>query len=210
MNIHSIYRIFFKYFRRKRMEEFWRLFEFKKEMMVLDIGGNFYNWSFHSKCPKLVILNLSMPDRIDCKEKWIVGDGRYLPFKDEVFDVVYNNSVIEHLGSIENQRLFAAESRHVGQNYYVQTPNRWFFIEPHLITPFVHWLPRRVQKLFLRNFTVWGWITRPTRQHCESFMKELCLLDEREMKKLFPECKIYRECFLGIVKSIIAVKIPSH
>ena len=118
--------------------------------------------------------------------------------------------MIEHLGLIENQRLFAAECRRVGENYYVQTPNKWFFIEPHLITPFIHWLPHRAQKLLLRNFTVWGWITRPTIQYCESFMKELRMLDEREMKKLFPECKIYRERFLGIVKSIIAVKMLSQ
>jgi hypothetical protein len=101
--------------------------------------------------------------------------------KDGGFDLVYSNSVIEHLGGIENQRPFAAECRRVGQNYYVQTPNIWFFMKPHFITPFIHWLPCKIQRLFLRNFTVWGWITRPTRQYCVSFMKEICLLDEQQM-----------------------------
>jgi hypothetical protein len=118
--------------------------------------------------------------------------------------------LIEHLGGIENQRLFAADCRRVAQNYYVQTPNKWFFMEPHLITPFITWLLRRIQRLLLRDFTLWDWITRPTRQYCESFINEVRLLDEKELKQLFPKRKIYREYFLGFVKSIIAVKMPSR
>lgn len=210
MNIHSIFRPFQRYFRTKRMRQFRQLFGLTAETRILDIGGYEFNWMLLDFSPHVTLLNLAVPRERENNFTWVVGDGRHLPFKDGAFELVYSNSVIEHLAGIENQRLFAAECRRVGQNYYVQTPNKWFFMEPHLITPFVHWLPCKIQILFLRNFTVWGWITRPTRQYCESFMKELCLLDEREMKKLFPECKIYRERFLGIVKSIIAVKMLSQ
>ena len=210
MNIHNIFRPFQRYFRTKRMRQLWQLFDLNSETIILDVGGNEFNWMLYNSPLRVTLLNLSVPRERESNFIWVVADGRHLPFKDETFDLVYNNSVIEHLGLIENQRLFAAECRRVGGNYYVQTPNKWFFIEPHLITPFIHWLPHRAQKLLLRNFTVWGWITRPTLQYCESFMKELRLLDEREMKKLFPECKIYRECFLGFVKSIIAVRKPSQ
>ncbi len=40
----------------------------------------------------------------------------------------------------------------------------------YLITPFVHWLPRRRQRRLLRNFTIWGLITRPMTQQCETFL----------------------------------------
>ena len=114
--------------------------------------------------------------------------------------------MIEHLGYFENQQLFAAECRRVGLSYYVQTPNKFFFIEPHLITPFIHWLPHRVQRLLLRNFTVWGWITRPTKKECESFMNEVRLLSARDLQRLFPDAEIQHERFLGLSKSIMAVK----
>jgi hypothetical protein len=191
------------------MREFSHHFGLTFESRILDVGGYEFNWGLLRFLSQVTFLNLAMPRERENNFTWVVADGRHLPFKTGAFDIVYSNSVIEHLGSFENQQLFAAECRRVGLSYYVQTPNKWFFMEPHLITPFVHWLPHRIQRILLRNFTVWGWITRPTSQYCESFMKEVCLLDERELKQLFPKCKIYREYFLGFVKSIIAVKISS-
>ena len=211
MNIHSIYRPFQRYFRAKRMRQLWQLFDLTAESIILDVGGNEFNWMLYcSSLPQVTLLNLTVSRERKSNFTWIVGDGRHLPFKDGAFEMIYSNSMIEHLGMIGNQRLFAEECRRVGQNYYVQTPNKWFFMEPHLITPFINWLPRIFQRLLLRDFTVWGWITRPTSQYSESFMKEVRLLDEKELKQLFPKCKIYREYFLGFVKSIIAVKMPSR
>lgn len=49
---------------------------------------------------------------------------------------------------------FAAEVRRVGKRYYVQTPNRHFWIEPHLLTPLIHFLPKSWQKKLVRPFTL--------------------------------------------------------
>ena len=204
MNIHSIFRPFQRYLRTKRMRQFQQLFGLTPEIPVLDIGGYEFNWMLLSFSPHLTLLNLSIPG--ESNFPWVVADGRRLPFKDGAFDVVYSNSVIEHLGSFENQQLFAAECRRVGRRYYVQTPNKWFFVEPHLITPFIHWLPRRIQRLLLRNFTVWGLVTRSTRQYCESFMNEVRLLNRSDLQRLFPDAEIRHERFLGLSKSIMAVK----
>ena len=137
---------------------------------------------------------------------WIIADGCSLPFKDNSFDISYSNSVIEHLGTIEKQRLFATECQRVGKRLYVQTPNKWFFIEPHLITPFIHWLPRRWQRHLLRRFTVWGILTKPTPQQCDDFLKEVRLLTAEEMQPLFPKAKMENEYFLGFVKSLIFIR----
>lgn len=206
MNIHSIFRPFQKHFRTKRMWQFCQLFELTTESRILDVGGYEFNWMLLGFSPHVTLLNLSATQNKNNKFTWVVADGRHLPFKTGAFDIVYSNSVIEHLGSFENQQLFAAECRRVGQSYYVQTPNKWFFIEPHLITPFIHWLPRRIQRLLLRNFTVWGWITRPTSQYCESFMNEVRLLNSSDLQQLFPDADIIHERFLGLSKSIMAVK----
>jgi len=155
MNIHSLYRPFLHSFRRRRMKRFSQEFSIGAETRVLDVGGSDFNWQFVPEKPRLTLLNLSGPPH---QPHWVVADGRYLPFAGKSFDVVYSNSVVEHLGTYENQALFAAECRRVGKRYYVQTPNRGFPVEPHLITPFVHWLPRTWQRRLLRNLTVWGLI----------------------------------------------------
>ncbi|GAG25121.1 unnamed protein product, partial [marine sediment metagenome] len=178
-------------------------FRASRKTRVLDVGGTPFNWSLLPEQPELVFVNLSARKGCD----WIIADGRHLPFKDGAFDVVYSNSVIEHLGTMESQRLFADECRRVGLRYYVQTPNKWFPVEPHLITPFIHYLPRSVQRRLLRNFTVWGLVTRPTAQQCESFVQEVRLLDERELNQLFPDSQIWHERVLGITKSLIAVRL---
>ncbi|MEA2014065.1 MAG: methyltransferase domain-containing protein, partial [Thermodesulfobacteriota bacterium] len=165
-----------------------------------------FNWMLLGFSPYVTLLNLAVPRERESNFTWVVADGRYLPFKEGAFELAYSNSVIEHLGIFENQQLFAAECRRVGRRYYVQTPNKWFFVEPHLITPFIHWLPRGIQKVLLRNLTVWGWITRPSREYCESFMREVRLLDKVELRQLFPDADIIHERFLGVSKSIIAVK----
>ena len=63
-------------------------------------------------------------------------------FKHNQFDIAYSTSVIEHLRDSENQRTFAAEVACVAKLYYVQTPNRWFPIEPHLVAPIIHFFPK--------------------------------------------------------------------
>lgn len=134
------------------------------------------------------------------------GDGCALPFADGEFDVVFSNSVIEHVGSWERQQAFAREARRVGRRLWVQTPAREFFIEPHLLAPFVHWLPRRTQRGLIRWATGWGWLTRPTPAQVDEFLAEVRLLTRREMTELFPDCEILTERFLGLPKSYIAVR----
>ena len=140
------------------------------------------------------------------KYKIIVGDGTKLPYAEQEFDVVFSNSVIEHVGTFEQQRRFADEARRVGKRLWVQTPAKCFFIEPHLITPFIHWLPRWVSRQLLRYGTVWGWLTKPTKTEVENFLNEVRLLNYKEMKRLFPDCRIHRERFFGLTKSYIAIR----
>lgn len=54
-------------------------------------------------------------------------------FQDNEFDAVFSNSVIEHVGDYEAQRQMANEIMRVGKRYFVQTPNFYFPIEPHIL-----------------------------------------------------------------------------
>ena len=98
----------------------------------------------------------------------------------------------------------------MGRGLFVQTPARRFFFEPHLLTPFVHWLPRRWQRRLLRNFTVWGWLARPVPAQVERHLVETRLLGLGEMRRLFPDCEIRCERFLGLTKSYVAVRQGAH
>lgn len=209
MNIYDIYRPFFRHFRRKRMNEFSFKFGLTAESRILDVGGSLFNWLLIPIQPKITILNISLEKQNSHNVRLILGDGCHLPFTDKSFDVVYSNSVIEHLGNYEMQGLFANEIRRVGRFYYVQTPNKWFPVEPHLITPFIHWLPLWLERKLLRNFTMWGWLTRPTYTQCKNFINEIHLLEEKEIRHLFPECEILHERLFGLNKSLIAIHQPS-
>lgn len=209
MNIHGLYRRIFRYFRPKRMRQFWQRFRLTPEARVLDVGGFEFNWSLLPALPRLTIINLALPSERKPGVAWLVADGRFLPFKDKAFDVVYSNSVIEHLSNAESQHLFATECRRVGVRYYVQTPNKWFPVEPHLLTPIVHWLPRSLQRQLLRNFTLWGLITRPSEHRCEALLQEIRLLDKQDLRGLFPEAEIWHERVLGLTKSLMAAT-PSN
>ena len=142
MNIHSFYRPFLEYFRTRRMAEVCKTFQLSDATTILDVGGALYNWTLISVKPRLTILNLfSAPAGLPEGVSWVIGDGTRLPFPDRHFDICYSNSVIEHLCNLEAQKAMADEIRRVAKGYYVQTPNYRFPIEPHFISPFIHWLP---------------------------------------------------------------------
>lgn len=203
------YRPALKYFRSRRMRKFYALFRPSERTTILDVGGLPLTWKLLPVTPKVTLLNLEIPPRPQQGFVWIRGDGRHLPFRDKAFDIVFSNSVIEHIGHPDDQRLFAHEIRRVGRGYWVQTPNFWFPVEPHLLTPFFHWLPKRLQLVLLRNFTVTGWFTRPTAQQCWEFVEGTRLLAARELKELFPDGKILRERLFGLTKSLVAYKSPA-
>jgi hypothetical protein len=207
MNIQSIYRLLIPYFRSRRRRIFHGIMQ-PALSRILDVGGYPGFWSSMGCQGHITCLNLdahpapSLPSGFT----YVQGDARHLPYSDGEFDIVFSNSVIEHLGTIEDQSRFAAEIRRVGRGYWVQTPNRWFPVEPHLVAPFVHYWPKSVQKRLLRWFTIWGLVARPSREQVSAFLSEVRLLSEEEMRRLFPDATIHAERFLGLKKSFIAYK----
>jgi SAM-dependent methyltransferase len=145
----------------------------------------------------------------------LVGQAGTLPFPDGFFDIVYCSSVIEHVTipkeqvwnlrsgkefrerALKHQRAFAREIQRVGRQFFVQTPYKWFVLESHSWLPFVSWLPRRAQLPVLkaaRRF--WPKSTHP----------DWYLLDKREFASMFEGAEIRAEKWLGLTKSIMAVK----
>jgi hypothetical protein len=210
MNIYSIYAPFLRYFRSRRMKLFGREVNRDPRTRILDVGGYHWFWTSVACRNPVTCLNIDLPvvdDDLPPQFTYVQGDGRDLPYQDAEYGIVFSNSVIEHLGDYAAQKEFAAEIRRVGKSYWVQTPNRWFFVEPHLIAPFIHYFPKAVQRCLIRWFTLWGLMVRPTPEQVDGFLAEVRLLTEPEMRELFPDARIEVERFLGLKKSIIAIRV---
>ena len=136
----------------------------------------------------------------------VLASGLTLPFGDRSFDVCFSNSVIEHVGDARARADFAREVRRVSRRYWVQAPNRRFPLETHFVCLFLHWLPFQITRRLIRNFSLWGWLIKPSQVDVDKALGTLTLLDEREMRELFPDATIIKERFLGMVKSLIAVR----
>lgn len=204
---HRIFSAVSPYFRRKRMERFVAALGVTAETRILDVGGTWANWDLLATKPEVWVLNLyEGPADHPNADRWIVGDGLALPFEDDSFDIAFSNSVIEHLANSTNQQRFANELRRVAQRYYVQTPNKHFPIEPHLLTPLIHYLPERWQARLLRNGTVWGLLLRPSVESCNFYLTTTRLLGHKEFHALFDyQGSIWKERFMGLVKSFVIV-----
>jgi hypothetical protein len=201
------------YFRAKRVRRFLDLYKPDRNCRILDVGGLPHFWSV-SVDAQVTILNVHpledyqlayMPPNMTS----VVGDGTRLPFSNQEFDIVFSNSVIEHVGTAENQKSFAEEVHRVGRSHWIQTPAYEFPVEPHFFTPIMHWLPKRVQRPLLRNFTVWGLLQRPPRAEVNRVLAELRLLRRAEFQSLFPHSKIWTERFFGLPKSYTAFTLPT-
>lgn len=142
MNIHIAYSFFSRKFRPKRAAEIVHRFPLLADpnAQVLDVGGWLFPWELIQPRASITILNIDLPPKLPekCPWKFVKGNGTRLQFPDAEFDLVFSNSVIEHVGNLELQKAFASEMLRCGREIYFQTPNKWFFVEPHLIAPFLH------------------------------------------------------------------------
>ncbi len=209
LSIYSLYRLIQPGFRTKRLQLLIAQFRPTAATRILDVGGYAGDWQDGPVADSSVtLLNLSFPPGppLELRFHCVEGDARRLPFADGSFDLAFSNSVIEHVGEFADQQRFAAEIRRVGRGVFVQTPNRWFFIEPHFITPFLHYLPRRLARPLLRVFSLRAWLRRGDNVDLRTLAKELRLLSYREVKELFPDCEIHRERWLGMTKSFILLR----
>lgn len=212
MDIHRLYAMLWRLggFRAQRMELFVRTFPLTDSTTILDVGGSLAVWQYVDLSPQVTLLNLDADhDRAGypANVTFVLGDGCDLPYEDGSFDITHSNSTIEHLHTWENQQRFAGELRRVGRSVWVQAPARGFFLEPHWIAPFIHWLPPSIQRRVARWVTVRGWMERPSQQWIDDFVDEVRLPTRHEMEELFPDCEIHTERWLGMAKSYVAIRV---
>jgi ubiquinone/menaquinone biosynthesis C-methylase UbiE len=198
--------------RAKRNEQFKSLLDsLPRPLKILDVGGTQTVWETIRLVDQpdvhITILNL---EQKECRYKnvhSVVGDARDMRgFHDCQFDIVYSNSVIEHVGNMDQMAKMASEVRRVGRRYFVQTPNRYFPIEPHFVFPMFQFLPLSIRTLMVQKFSL-GWIAKqPDRNRAAEEVQSINLLSRRELRFLFPDGRMMEERLLGLTKSLIIHK----
>ncbi len=196
--------------RARRGEWLLRTFPDLASMRVVDLGGVAAMWEAMPTIPaEVVLLNSEVyPVPDDARFSSLAGDACEPSDQllGEDFDLVFSNSVIEHVGGHYRRVRFAETIEALAPRHWIQTPNRYFPMEPHWLFPGFQFLPTTVKA---RLFRVWHgqFSNRPTsRRMGVEWVLDVELLTKAEMAFYFPSSKILTERLVGLPKSLVAVK----
>lgn len=182
-----------------------------RPLRILDIGGTLEYWTVRAQylptSDVAITLFNTMAEPAPPPFESVAGDARDLSrFQDREYDIAYSNSVIEHVGIFDDQKLMAHEVMRVASRYFIQTPSRYFPIEPHFLFPGFQFLPTHVKTWLVGSFNL-GFYAHSTvpKDEARRHAQTIRLLTPRELRTLFPGCTLLRERFLGLTKSYTAI-----
>jgi hypothetical protein len=201
-------RSFSSWARQRRWAELGRRFPDLAEMSVLDLGGTASYWQSAPEQPaSLTLLNL-----FEQVPPWegstaLVGDVSEPPAEltGRKFDLVLSNSVIGHIGGHEMRCRFAEVVHGLGSHYWVQTPNRYFPVDPIFLFPGFPLLPFRAKVAVSQHWPL-GHRQAQSQSEAAGHVLGVEFLTELELRHYFPHGEIWRERLLGMTKSLVAVK----
>jgi hypothetical protein len=179
------------------------------DMSVIDLGGRLGIWRHAPVRPKRVhMINLAAPPE-DLPE-WAdfdLGDACALPahIASRRYDLVFSNSVIEHVGGHERRERFAESVHLLAGAHWVQTPYRYFPIEPHWLAPGMQFLPVTVRTWYGHRWPL-GFRQDKTRQQVLDRVLNVELIDRTQMRYYFPDSSLRMERVFGVPKSMIAYR----
>lgn len=180
-----------------------------KPIRILDVGGTQDFWEAMDyvapETASITVVNLKAPASRHANIVTMDANACDMPmFADGEFDVVFSNSVIEHVGDESHQRAMANEVQRVGKRYYVQTPNRHFPIEPHYMFPFFQFMPISVKTWLLMHLDI-AWNGKiKDKDAAVATAHSVILLSRAQFSSMFPNAQIYKEKVLGLTKSFTA------
>lgn len=208
-----LYRLMWKHWRKRRYERFVKLVAADGVGHLLDVGGLSGEWMDRGASVREVdVLNLIAGPQVTCTPgspviRCISGDGTALNLADKSYDVVYSNSVIEHVGDAASQAAFAREVSRVGKGLWIQTPAHECPLEPHYLGLFLHWFPESWRWPLARWTTFVGLTGAATDDGLRNIIRNTRLLRKKEFVALFPDCEIWVERILWIIpKSYVAYR----
>jgi hypothetical protein len=127
-------------------------------------------------------------------------------FDDKSFHIAHSNSVIEHVGDWSRMVQFSTEVSRVAQKYFVQTPNYWFPVEPHFMTPFFQWLPEPIRVWLVLHFQLGHRSRAASIDEAVRSVESVRLLNRKMVRELFKDAQVLTERYFWLPKSFIAVR----
>lgn len=198
--------------RAKRWKVFRATFPDVEEMRVLDLGGTVESWERSPVRPaEVVVINTdgasgSAGEGLVC----LTGDAcRASMVLSEFdvchdFDLVFSNSLIEHVGGHERRRELAGEVRSLAPRHWIQTPYRFFPLEPHWLFPGMQFLPDFARVAVARSWPLGGRSSSVRDATARALGTEL--LSRTAMRFYFPDSMLWDERVFGLTKSLVAVR----
>lgn len=204
-------------YRRKRVELFKSLIDSTTDatpIRILDVGGRIVFWKetsfWNDSKYAITVVNVEEDKDIDILSAsdgpkniaWRYGNA--LDLGEELergHDVLFSNSVIEHVGGIQQIERMAGQFNRFPGRYFLQTPNYWFPMEPHFRVLFFAQLPRAVRALAIRNFNLGFFKRANTWSEARRKACAIRLLTREELMALFPSGELVTERCVGLKKS---------
>jgi len=192
--------------RQRRHEEFNHRFPDLADMRVLDLGGTAASWRASAVQPlKLTLVNLN--HERESGEPWmdiVYGDACAGGFGQ--YDLVFSNSLLEHLGGHARRQQFAEVVREAAPYWWIQTPYRYFPIEPHWVFPGFQFLPFRARQEITQRWKIGHMGAHADTSEAARLVASVELISVTEMRSYFPGGEIWLERLAGLPKSLVAVK----
>ena len=169
---------------------------FNRKVTVLDIGGTQEYWEMMEYTDpnliEVILINITENKVSLPNFRAIKMDATDLDILEFDCDIVFSHSLIEHV----NNEIFATIIRCFNKPYFIQTPNKYFPMEPHFLIPLFQFMPVWLKKYILR------FIKSPIIGEVE----DINLLSKGELKRLFPNSEIYGGKILGLTQSFVIIK----
>ncbi len=230
--------------RRRRWQVLLEAFPHIGQMRVLDLGGLADAWLDAPQLPReIVVLNVPAWEERVVRATEQLGEGTTVHYlfgdacdpPEEIlgqhFDLVYCNSVIEHVGGHQRRVELANSIHRLADRHWVQTPYRYFPIEAHTLIPGLQFMPMHMRAAVMRRWPL-GHMLKFSRDWPQAEIRaqppfstaygsrlqtmdlgysvvgaqSIELLSKAEMRVYFPDSAILSERVLGIPKSLIAVR----
>lgn len=194
--------------RQQRADELARRFPDLASMRVLDLGGQPRFWQTAQVKPKAVTtVNIRDYTFDDTWITHVVGDACAPDaLRGERFDLTLSNSLLEHVGGYGKRRMLADVVHATADAHWVQTPYRYFPIEPHWLAPGWQFLPVPLRAEVLRRWPLTHGSPPATWEDALNLVLSTELVSLSEMRLLFPSSLLWKERMGGLVKSIVAIK----
>jgi hypothetical protein len=194
--------------RRRRWSQIFAHVPNLAELRVLDLGGTGPWWANAPVLPRHVTaVNLYDANFVHPSVTMIEGDALEADelVGGQTFDLVFSNSLLEHLGGHSARRRFAELARSLAPRYVIQTPYRYFPVEPHWMFPGFQFLPVRARGYLAPRWPLGHTHGYEPRVALNEVMAT-DLLSAAEMKEYFPDSHVVYERIGGVPKSMIAIR----